>query len=282
MESIASTGARKISNWLVAGVELISGEHIVNILALSKLCLLINKSTDLPLEKYVSSLLKNNGHINYAGNSLFTALLANSLILVRGDSDQVAGAKEYLSILEEVGDINFNELNKTMLNLVFANGQSDITNEINIDIPSFETDISKMITHVLDQIEVKTKFGLNAVNCDMVFVSRIEGMIIYSMQVYDIPLAMRCLRARNYLGAAQSFAIETGLDFIRHQFCSDGSFGDFQTALAEIEDTSRKRSICFEIKLSVAIQVLWTLYELDHPDNNLFRQFAESQKYCTA
>lgn len=281
MEKSIKKITEKLYSWIRSNNAIKQSDNVIKVLALLKLITLIDKNRNEEEIKFIQNFIRNNNPIDYRSESLFNCILANSLILDFGSIGQIEAALEYSSILYEIKDANPNSVNGVLLNCVFDDDEND-KNEIsplNFKVPLFELDIIKMINNVLTQIEMKSKFGTCEVEYNPVFNSKIEGMAIHAMRLYDLELAMRSLRALNYLECKESLAIQTGVDFIIHQQCTDGSFGDFETAFSEVKNEESGENTIFQIKLETAIQVLWTLYEVTNDKNNLISQIFNSHKH---
>jgi prenyltransferase beta subunit len=270
---------KKLSSWIINSSKIQQSNSLFKILALFKLINLVDKKLTVETLNFLHQFMDDNEQINYCSDSIFNSLLASSLILDIGSEKQIESAKEYLSILQEVKDSVENySTNTTLLDCAFNDDNNDNSYKIDIEIPMFDLDILKMIDAVINQIEIKSKFGKLEINYDFVFNSKIEGMTIHAIRSYDFELAMRCLRALKYLKVGESLAIKTGLDFIMNQQCTDGSFGDFETAFSEVNKEGMGENSLLEIKLEIAIQVLWTVYELLSDKNNLMSQLFNVQR----
>jgi hypothetical protein len=280
MEKSIKKITEKLYNWIRSNNGIQQSDNVIKVLALLKLITLIDRNRNEDEIKFIQNFIRNNNPIDYRSESLFNCILANSLILDFGSIGQIEAALEYSSILYEIKDANPNSVNGVLLNCVFEddNDKNEISS-LNFKIPMFELDIIKMINDVLAQIEMKSKFGTCEVEYNPVFNSKIEGMAIHAMRLYDLELVMRSLRALNYLECKESLAIQTGLDFILHQQCTDGSFGDFETAFSEVKNEANGEITILQIKLETAIQVLWTLYELTKDKNNLISRIFNSHKH---
>jgi hypothetical protein len=271
MEHSFKKNIKKISSWLINNTQWHSNDTI-KVLALIKLIQLIEGELNSEMTKFLHDLIKNNKTFNYYTDSLLNNLLANSILLEIGSTEQKECAKEYSSILFEIKNSIRDTSNSALLNYIFNEVNTDKIKSPNIEIPMFELDVVKMINNVLTQIEVRSKFGTYQIDNDTVFNSKIEGMTIHAIRMYDFGLSMRCLRALKILRMKKSLAVQIGLDFIRNQQCTDGSFGDFETAFSEMKNDEEIENNFIQIKLEIAIQVLWALYELIDDNNNLMAQ----------
>lgn len=281
MEKSVKKITKKTYNWIRSNNAIQESDNVIKVLALFRLITIIDKNLDEEELKFIQNFIRNNNPIDYRSESLFNCILANSLVLDFGSIGQIESALEYSSILYEIKDSSPDSVNGVLLNSVFNDEDND-NNEISpldIKVPMFDLDILKMIKNVLTQIEMKSKFGTHKVENDPVFNSKIEAMAIHGIRLYDFELGMRSLRALKYLNCKDSFAVETGLDFIMHQQCTDGSFGDFDTAFSEVKNEATGENTIHQIKLETAIQVLWTLYELSSDKNNLISKVFNSHKH---
>lgn len=279
MEKSIKKITKKAYNWIRSNDPIQQSDNVIKILALFRLITIIDKDRDEEEIKFIRNFISNNSPIDYRTESLFNCILANSLILDIGSIGQIESALEYSSILYEIKDSSPDSVNGVLLNAVFNDEDQGEICPLDIKVPMFDLDIIKMINSVITQIEMKSKFGTCEVKNDPVFNYKIEAMAIHAIRLYDFELGMRSLRALKYLNCKDSFAIETGLDFIIHQQCTDGSFGDFETAFSEAKNEATGENTILQIKLETAIQVLWTLYELTNDKNNLTSQIFNSHKH---
>ncbi|HEX2078216.1 MAG TPA: hypothetical protein VHG08_10925 [Longimicrobium sp.] len=116
------------------------------------------------------------------------------------------------------------------------------------------------------EVEACSAFGTAAV-ADEPAATLLEGAAIAAFRVYDLPLGMRLLRAAAYACGRRRAA---GLEFVRRSQCDDGSFGDYDTALARLRARG-DRNAPLRVKLPVTLQALWTLAELESPRFRLVR-----------
>lgn len=280
MRNKISKVSKRLSNWIINTVELKQSDNVIKILAILKLIELLEGSLDNKLIVYLKDLINWNEKINYSSDSLLNSILASSIVLKYGNANSREHIKHYFSILFENKDFNQSPVNEIILNSMLNNLFKEKASKLEIEIPLFQLDIIKMINDVLFQIEVKTKFGLCKFENNALLNNKIEGMTIHAIRVYDFSTAMRCMRSLNYLDGNTSLAIKTVFDFIQHEQCLDGSFGDFETALSEIKDEQMRRYTRIELKLITTATILWALYE--STNNNLIEQLFDFKKHIYA
>ena len=122
----------------------------------------------------------------------------------------------------------------------------------------------------LAEVEAESAFGSRIIRAAPPLPALIEGAAIAALRAYGLPLGMRLLRARRYLCDRPSAGTLAGFDFLRLGQCDDGSFGEFDAALAQMA----ARGDCngaLRLKLPVTLQALWTMAELEDPDFLLVR-----------
>lgn len=126
------------------------------------------------------------------------------------------------------------------------------------------------LLETLGDIETATGFGCVPVSAAPHAGILLEGAAMAALRTYDLPFAMRILRARAYLDDEPSAGLAAGLDYLRLLQCDDGSFGDFDAALRQIA-VSGGEDGDLRLKLPVTLHAIWTIAELEDPDFRLIR-----------
>ena len=245
----------------------VADTDVLTLLALIRVCQWYNPELHPQWNIRIKSVLSDYPNLAYAKHDLITALIASDAVMDYGDLQQRKIAGNYRQLLMEVMDSDHD--NAHLLRAALTHMPMIPAPQLNIQIPRYHTNIDAMIRTTLNSIEQASYYGRLAVDSDALLVAKIEAMSLCAQRNYDINLAMRCLRARTYLSSSPSLATATSLHFIEHQQAADGSFGDYDSALVDIAATDRPQAT-LHIQLTVALQVVWTLFEMQHPTNNLF------------
>lgn len=282
MTDISTRSGYKVAAWLVAQAPQIPQACLTDMLALTQLCRLLNGTLSPVLEEGIGRQLAQSMVVDYTSVSLFTALLAACAVSEYGTAGQVGVAKEYLSAIVLLDEVNFCSKNKAILSVLQNRYNSPGSAEITTGLPLWNYDKQGPVNTLLDEIEIKSCFGCKPIIAAAAMESKLEGLTMSAFKSYDIPLALRCLRARNYVAEERSFAIQTALCFLQYQFDDNGNFGDFEPAF-ELIDQPHQSCMIYNIKLTMAQQVIWTLYELEGKQNRVLNDIAKTlQRYTTA
>ncbi|WP_395376819.1 hypothetical protein [Marinicella sp. W31] len=242
---------------------------VLTLIALIRICHWYNADLQPQWNNLMNGLLADNPHLPYAKNDLITALLASDVVMDYGNLQQRKIAGSYRQLLMEV--MNSDNDNAHVLQAALTHMPMIPAPQLHIEVPRYNNDIDSMMRATLSLIETATYHGRLTVAAEPLLAAKIEAMSVCAQRYYDVSLAMRCLRVRNYLSSAPSLAMRTSVHFIENQQAADGSFGDYDSALVDIPEKNRHQAR-LHIQLTVALQVVWTLFELQHPTNNLFKQ----------
>lgn len=259
----------QFDQWIIDHSHCLTRDNLTAMLALSQLCAM----TTGPLKKstaYLKSLISSANNLDFSSGTLLSGILSAIFVVEHGTEKQKTDAVEYLTILSEANR-DAMTINSAVLKAIFEETPVNKLPAETHQIPLFEIDISAMIGHTLTQTEIGSGFGTRAMAADFIFRTKIEGMAIHAMRIYDLTTAMRCLRVLRYIKQDQNLVFRIGVDYIFQQQCHDGSFGDFDTALSVVEDSAKNAEIRMAIKLDVAFQMMWTLFEISEDTNNLMQ-----------
>ncbi len=242
-------------------------------LALAEICTALNSDSVQLVETVIKDILAED-KLNFAAADLVTALVSAAAI-IKADTSPALSLHVYLDLLGEIIPLSAQDANGLIARMALE-GVAPI--EADASAPLIEIDLSLLRSgrvedtkRVLDRIEVETRFGTRAVRVRTPLPELMEGAGIHALSMYDLPLGMRCLRARCYLDGESPLAIETGADFLRLSQCSDGSFGEFEAAIRKMNLKYRQTEGGLHIKLPVTFQSLWTLAEIEDHSFRLFR-----------
>lgn len=259
----------QLDQWIIDHSDYLTNDNLISMLALSQLCSIttgsFTKST-----AHLKLLISGANNLDFSSGTLISGILSAIFVTEHGTEKQKTDAVDYLTILSDVNP-DAMTINAAILKAVFKESSVE-TLPVEIDqIPLFEIDISAMIGHTLTQTEILSMFGTREIAADFIFRTKIEGMAIHAMRIYDLTTAMRCLRALKYIKQDKNLVFRIGTDYIFQQQCYDGSFGDFDTALSVIEDSAKNAAIRMAIKLDAAFQMMWTLFEISDSTHNLMQ-----------
>jgi hypothetical protein len=265
MKNNAIDCAIKMEYWIVGKLATTPANQQINMLAVARLCQLINGPFSI-IPKFIAEFSDRLTTVNFTSSSLLAGLLSSSLLSEYGSDSHQPLIKSYFSTLIASQNADLSAPNKAILSAIFDSDPIKTPTITDIHIPLFESDIIKLIKDTLSKVEIDSRFGVTTLSTAKIVGSKIAGMTVHAMRIYDISLAMQGLRALKYLNHPYGLVFQTGIEYIQHQQCPDGSFGDFETALYSIEDKQTRDNVRLTIKMEVAFQVMWTLFELSDPD----------------
>jgi hypothetical protein len=259
--------SNKLGDWIATLTPNQSNGQLISTLALIRVYQLNIGSWEVELKKKVHTFIDVADELDYSKSDLTMALLACDLVLELGNDEQVEHASFYTSILKELSFLDKSSRNSNILMAAFNQIKPQQKKQMLFEIPMHARNIDKMILNVLEDVEKQSCFGQLDFTVDDFSVLQLESMAIRAQRSYDFPLAMRCLRTRNYLSSANSLMMNTSLNFIKYEQNIDGSIGDYQADVQSVEDVEERRTILLKIKTVVALEVIWTIYEWK--ENNL-------------
>jgi hypothetical protein len=243
-------------------------------LALAEICSALNSGSACLVETVIREILAED-KLNFAATDLVTALVSAAAIIKADTSPARSSLHTYLELLGEINSLSTQDANAVIVRMAL---KGVALTEDDACAPLLEIDLSLLRSGrvedtkgVLERIEVETRFGTRAAHASAPLPELLEGAGIHALSMYDLPLGMRCLRARCYLDDESPLAIDAGVDFLRLSQCSDGSFGDFEAAIRKMSCKYRESEAELHMKLPVTFQSLWTLAEMEDPSFRLFR-----------
>jgi hypothetical protein len=240
----------------------------VDVLALSELCRLL-AGKDLPdrIDKEVAEAVSEPA---WPASSMTTCLVA-AVAAIRAGSRLAASARRYLDMLGELASELPRSPNATLLRHVLY-GSDRLSAYQRLPSPDrlVLRDGTERLRQFVAEIETASAFGTRAVITEPASAPLLEGAAIAAFRLHDLPLAMRVLRARLYIDVPDAAGLRMCFHCLQHKQCPDGSFGDYDSALAQIAATG-ERDGALRLKLPVTFQALWTMAEYEHPEFRLVR-----------
>jgi hypothetical protein len=244
-------------------------EFAIDALALARVCGLLNPGA-LQASDRVSLAIARGPAPVWGRASLLPSLIAAAAAVRANGLTQ--DAMEYLRLLGELQD-EANGANGALLRLAL-HGTESITNtpkeasDTALDFGLLRSGKRDDVARLLATIETATLFGRVQRPFAEPLSALLDGAVIAAFRAYDLPLAMRLLRARLYVQRSRSLGVATGFDFVRLSQCPDGSFGDFETALARMAARGDPNGE-LRLKLPITLQALWTMAEIEDPSFRL-------------
>lgn len=243
----------------------------VDALALSHFCRLLcrNASAIAEVENSIARAIPAPA---WTASNLLTSLIAAVGVLREGNH-VASSAAQYLRLLDELGPENLDGANGVLVRVALHGADREVRMcarmGASIDMHMLRGN-SEQVRTFLANIEMSSAFGMRAVRAEPPVPILIEGAAIAALRAYDLPLGMRFLRAKQYVCERCSAGASVGFDFLQLSQCDDGSFGDYDTALAQMAARG-DRNGPLQIKLPVTLQALWTMAELEDPAFRLVR-----------
>jgi hypothetical protein len=263
-----AAAAERAAVWLVrtwADRDVDDSVLAVEALALGHVCRLLCPSTSVIADEVATSVALAVPTPDWTGPNLLSSLLA-SVGALGGRRNTASSADQYLRLLEELLPESANAANTVLVRLALygVEGLAPLAGRgDSCDARRLRGDADNMRQSLAD-IETSTVFGTRAMQSDPAVSIVLEGAAIAALRTYDLPMAMRLLRARRYLGDAASYGMAVGFDFLRCCQGFDGGFGDFDTSLSQMVARGDSNG-ALRLKLPVTLQALWTMAELEEP-----------------
>lgn len=271
---ITAAAAARAADWLMTAWSRHAdhAEFSIDALALAHLCSLLNPGSAQFLDD-LTGTLTDGSPLQWGAGNLLPSLLAASAAL-RQANGSAQGAVEYLSLLDELLP-EAEGANGALLWLALR-GAADITPTATATLEQaaeprmLRSGQRQDVGRLLSAIEAATMFGLVNCNFKPALAALLEGAAMAALRAYDLPLAMRLLRARVYVQPGRSLGLTTGIEFLWLSQCEDGGFGDFDTAVARLAMRGDQHGE-LRLKLPVTLQALWTMAEVEDPSFRLVR-----------
>ena len=203
----------------------------VEVLALSQICkLLCGTEIADDLTEAVCRVVPEPA---WAASSLMTSLIA-AIGALRDNNAAAASAEQYLCLLGQSAADGISDVNVTLVRLAL-NGPARAAKP-RVPPPDLLAlnGGARLAQKLASKIEISTEFGTAPVKWPPSSSILLEGAAIAAFRAYDLPLAMRLLRASRYIGGWSSAATAASVEHLQLSFCDDGSFGDYDTALAQM------------------------------------------------
>ncbi len=264
-----TTQLNQLNQWLSSQNQLFLQEQLADVLAVINLMQRIDYQTSR--EALAQQLLTRYSSVNYGQSDFVVALLASDYVGSCNNASHQAACDQYRQLLAEI--INDAEpLNNHQMQAFKAGIESDFRTSKAAHTVAASTpkqDISAFVDRTLQAVETASCFGQSKPVDQPWLNSQCDAIMVWATRRYDLPLALRSLRAKQYLDQSATLAVKTTQEFIALQQCADGSFGDYASCLQALTQKhhAQQAQIEFNIKIKLAIQVLWTAYEVDHQQN---------------
>jgi hypothetical protein len=270
--SMTAAAADRAGSWLLrawAEREVDDAALAVDALALSHVCRLLCGSMSAIADEVQSSVARSIPAPAWASSSLLTGLIAAVGVSCEG-SGVTSGAEQYLQLLDELEPESLTGPNGVLLRIALHGAERAAARTgAALDAHRLLATTGR-VREFLADIETSSAFGTTIIQVEPPVPILLEGAAVAALRTYDLPLGMRFLRARRYVHDRSSHGLSAGFDFVRSSQCDDGSFGDFDTALAQMAARGDRNAI-LRLKLPVTLQALWTMAELEEPAFRLIR-----------
>ena len=258
----AETAATRAAHWLarqVADGASIDAGKAMDALALVQVCRLVAGGECAAADSASGAVARAFPDLPWTGAPLSTSLLAAAAALREGGGI-ARRAGDYLQAFGELDDDLLEGANGAFVRL--ALGRASVV--IAPPPPGLLLAGAAGIASFVDAVEAASRFGTVALSVEDPAPVLLEGAAMAALRAYDLPRGMRMLRARQYIEKVDQGGLAAGLDFVRLLQCDDGSFGDFDTAAAQLA-ADRRPDGELTLKLPVTWQSIWTLAELEEP-----------------
>lgn len=264
--------ADRAALWLAAVAAQAAAESglALEAIALSQICRLLSSRHVSVLETAETAIASAVPEPRFAAANLLTALLAAKACVRQGNPAAPAAA-DYLDLLGELPRTTWQGANGVLVRLALgADAPSSSATPATPVLQDLADGSLTCLRRYLDAVETASAFGTRSAALPPPHAILMEGAALAALRSYDLPLGLRLLRARHYAKPGRSAGATACMAFVRNAQNADGSFGDFDTALARLS-AAGDRAGALAIKLPVTSQALWTLAELENPAFRLVR-----------
>jgi hypothetical protein len=200
---------------------------------------------------------------NWLASDLLTGLIAAAGALA--DAPPLApGAADYVRLLAELDATDSLPQNAALVQLALRGDPgvaSAQTDALALERAPQDACGLAVVAETASAIEVASRYGRVALACEPPLPILLEGASLAALRAYDLPLGMRVLRARRYLGAADTPGVAAAGEFLVSSQGCDGGFGDYESAVAAIAARGGGDGDA-QLRLPVTLQALWTLAEI--------------------
>jgi len=245
---------------------------VVDALAVSRVCRLLCRDVGSLADTVGARIARACPTPIWTASNLLPGLIAATGAL-GVETVAARSAKEYLLMLEELQPASLKGPNDILVRMALHGADRGASLAASIAVMPAAALLEggpDQIRKLLAAIELSSAFGIKPIGVEPPVPILIEGAALAAFRAYDLPLGMRLLRAARYLCTGPSTGMSVGLDFLRFSQCDDGSFGDYDTALAQMAARGDPNG-ALHLKLPVTLQALWTMAELEDPSFRLVR-----------
>lgn len=261
---LTAGAARRALAFLPTGTDLHGSAPLaLDALALAGLCSRIDPPSAAAARERAAPLLAGGGP-NPAAGEVTTALLAIHAAVVL-DLPLPASFRTYLQVLAELVPRKPVTANDAAVRLALdgeAGLAKALTPPASISPRALRRARGDELRTALGEIERDTGFGSSPPAADSAVTALLEGHAFQALRRYDLPLGLRCLRARLYVDGRPTHASRAAFDLLRLSQAEDGSFGDYDTPISRLAGEAAPLA-AWRIKLPVALQTLWTMAEIE-------------------
>jgi hypothetical protein len=247
-----------------------AAEFAIDALALARVCGMLNPGLSQASDR-ISAAIARGPAPAWGRASLLPSLIA-ARAAVRAANGVAQDALQYLQLLNELQN-EADGANRALLRLALHGTESIADTPQEASDTAFDFGLLRSgkrddVARLLATIETATLFGMVKRHFAEPLAMLLDGAAMAAFRAYDLPLAMRLSRARLYVQRQRSLGVATGFDFVRSSQCPDGSFGDFEAALARMAARGDPDGE-LRLKLPITLQALWTMAEIEDPSFRL-------------
>jgi len=201
------------------------------------------------------------GAPNWLASDLLTGLLAAAGALANAPALAHSAAR-YVALLAELDAADSPPENAALVRRALWGGEAaGETATLALErAPQDACDLA-VVAQTASAIEAASRFGLIPLACEAPLPILLEGASLAALRAYDLPLGMRLLRARRYLGRAATPGVAAACEFLVSSQGPGGGFGDYDGAVAAIAVRGGRDGDA-QLRLPVTLQALWTLAEI--------------------
>jgi hypothetical protein len=269
--SITASAAARAAVWLGKAWESRASDDpslAVDALALAHVCRLLCGGSSRIAEAAADAIACAVPAPGWSDTNPLTGLIA-AVGASREGGAIASSARQYLRLIAELGQDNLAGANGALVHFALHGVGSGAPVGALPDVQFLYAGDDRR-RQFLAGVEAESAFGSRVILAEPPLPALMEGVAIAALRAYDLPLAMRLLRARRYLCDRPSAGTLAGFDFLRFGQCDDGSFGEFDAASAQMAARGDHDG-ALKLKLPVTLQALWTMAELEDPDFLLIR-----------
>ena len=239
---------------------------VIDVLALSTVCKLLCGS---PIAAEITTSVARTMPEPSWWSSNTTSSLIAAVGAFQEKNALSDSAENYLAALIELEPEMQDGPNRVLVKMALHGASFPAKNRISLSADTLLRGNDR-VQEFVAEVERLSQFGTITVEADEPSGLLLEGAALAAFRRYDLPLAMRLLRVRRYIGDVDSFGLGAGIRCLQSTRCDDGSYGDYEGALAHMSARGHSNGLLL-LKVPVTLQALWTLAELEDPEFSLMR-----------